>query len=238
MIKAVSLILLKPTEKLTIKLSVNLLDGFSKESFYYIYEQERYDYLTVNIAANVLLQFKPPTGVPWDRSHTVHVNDNNIFQVNRFFQDFYKVMTRPNLFSYGKAISCNATKEDIRAIALRGGEFMELEPSVIFDTNGTELPGLILRLNMRDNKIELSIDEYEAIMYKLSRLDIMSDAIKLLSLRISMEDRIQNSKKMTNPSYEPTAPAGNVFQQKIESKPEVVIDSRLTNCGIGSIDDL
>lgn len=239
MIKSASVTLLKPTEKLIIKLSVNLLDGLNKESFYSIYETEMYDYLTMNMAANVIFQFKPPQGIPWDRSHSVHVNDGNIYQVNKFFQDFYRIMNRPGLFTYGtNSISCNSTNEDVRAIALKGSEFMELEPSVIYDTNGTALPGVNLRLNIKDNKVELSIDEFEAIMYKLSKIDITSDAMKLLILRIVMEERIENTKKMPNPSYTSRPPVGNVFQQKVEPKEEVVVDNRSVMGGITSLDDL
>lgn len=224
-IKTISYILLPPTEKLKIKLTVSLLDGFNKDTFYSLFETQGYDYLTLNLACSVVFQYRSTT---WDKSQQVHINDSNIFMFNRKMNEFYSRLTRQGLFTYFKNgnISCHPVKDDIITITLKGGEYLELEPGVIFDTNKEPLPGVYMSINVSDHKVDLSIDEFEAILYKFARIDIGSLGLQVLQTKLLMDERLQQSKYS---SSEPVTKL-NIFQALDDEKQhsvEEVVDRRI-----------
>lgn len=204
MIKSVSQVLLRPTEKLVIKLSVGLLDGTGKESFYSLYSAELYDYLTFNTSANVLIQYK--TNEPYDRNQYIHINDMNIFHWNKELSKFYQKLQRKDLFIYYTSgiIELNAKDTDKQSISLRGGEFVELEPAVIYDKNGTPLPGVVMRINIRDHAVDLSMDEFEAILYKFNNLDIGSAGMRLVLARLIVDEKMKIQVNDTLPNLRET----------------------------------
>lgn len=204
MIKTVSQVLLRPTDKLVIKLSVGLLDGNGKESFYSLYSAEMYDYLTFNTSANVLIQYK--SNEPYDRNQYIHINDMNIFHWNKELNKFYQKLQRKDLFIYYKSgvIELNAYETDKQSIALRGGEFVELEPAVVFDKNNTALPGVNMRINIKDHVVDLSMDEFEAICYKFRNLDIGAAGMRLVLARLIVDEKMKIQVNDTLPGLRDT----------------------------------
>lgn len=246
MIKSVSQMLLRPTEKLVIKLSVGLLDGIGKESFYSLYSAELYDYLTFNTSANVLIQYK--TNEPYDRNQYIHINDMNIFHWNKELERFYQKLQRPDLFIYYKSgiIELNAKETDKQSISLRGGEFVELEPAVVFDKNGTPLPGINMRINIKDHVVDLSIDEFEAIYYKFRNLDIGAAGMRLVLARLIVDEKMKIQVNNTLPNLKDTTvevgqPVKIEHGKSLFDGKEGVVDKRppvVTNQPITSLDQL
>lgn len=246
MIKSVSQVLLRPTEKLVIKLSVGLLDGCGKESFYSLYSAELYDYLTFNTSANVLIQYK--TNEPYDRNQYIHINDMNIFHWNRELSKFYQKLQRKDLFLYYKSgvIELNAYETDRQSISLRGAEFVELEPAVVFDKNNTPLPGVIMRINVKEHAVDLSIDEFEAIYYKFHNLDIGSAGMRLVLARLIVDEKMKIQVNDTLPNLRETMvevgqPVNIENGKSLFDGKEGVEDKRppvMTNQPITSIDQL
>lgn len=240
--KTVSQHLLRPMDKLVLKLSVSLVNGRTNQDGYYnIYEQPNANYLTFNLDAAVIFQYK--VAGTYDPNQIVRVTDETLYQVNKALQEFYKKLLRPDLFSYYKsgAITCNPRRDDTKTISLKTGGFMELEPGVIADAaTNSVLPGVFLYLNEKNNKIELSIDEFEAIMYKLSKLDINGYGMQLVLASELFSDKMaKNSYGGTyKATQKPSTP--NIFQKRI-SQPSVeeVIDNRVKqSTQPSSIDDL
>lgn len=247
MTKSISLVLMR-TESLMVKLSVTLLDGKDTNAVYSIYETDMYDYVTVNLAAYVTIQYKPKMegNVPWDPSRVVRVNEMSMFTLLRGMKDFYNRYQREDLFTYYKQrdqIDCNALPSDKVTIALINNQFIELTPDVITDpvTNAI-LPGIIMKLNNTDNKIALSSDEFEALLYRLTQLNIPSEAMSLVSLAMSMTKEgktVYNADVSQDNNAKKTMSRTNIFQRKEEAmKVDSVIDKRITTDTPSSLDDL
>ena len=240
-IKSASLILLKPTDKLTVKLSVGLLDGFGKDSFYSIYDSGNGDYLTLNMASNIIIQYKPSGDIPYHPNQIIHINDTNIYRFNRILQDFYKIIIKPDMFTYynNGTIKCNNTDNDKVSHMLRGNEFIEFEPSVVYDNKDHPFPGVLMRINEKSNQVDLSIDEFESLMYKFSQINITELSLQLINSRLLLEDKIIESKKDKCIGYKPKPTVGNVFEKQIEKEQvEEVVDNRIETRVINSIEDL
>ena len=249
MTKSVSLVLLR-TESLLVKLSVSLLDGKNSNAVYSIYETDPYDYITVNLAAYVSIQYKPrfENGAVWDNSRVVKVNEMSMFTLLRGLKDFYNRYQREDLFTYYKSgmIECNGTDDDRVTIALINQQFIDLEPDVITDpVTNMILPGVIMKLNNTDNKIALSSDEFEAFMYKMTQLNIQSTALNLVTLTMLMD---KDGKPVTNSnisrdeqvsSKKPERPTQNIFQRREEAaKQDFVVDKRIQQNTPSSLNDL
>lgn len=207
-IKSVSQMIFKQTDsKLLIKLTSTVLDGADDINYYNLYETDRYDYLSININAYITVQYKVES-MAYDRNQTVRIIDSDLYQLNKKLLDFYKRLTRSDMFTYYKSgiITCNNRRDDTITISLKSGGFLELEPGVIIDKNtNSALPGVYLYVNMKDQKAEISIDEFEFLMYKFSRLDINAEGMKLIMMKLLLEDKITPTKRrVIENSYSPT----------------------------------
>ena len=232
-----------------VKLSVTLLDGRDTNSVYSIYETDMYDYITVNLAAYVTIQYKPKMegNVPWDTSRIVRVNEMSMFTLLRGMKDFYSKYQREDLFTYYKhsdQIDCNALPSDKVTISLINNQFIELTPDVIIDPNTNAiLPGIIMKLNNTDNKIPLSSDEFESLLYRLNQLNIPSEAMNLVLLAMSMR---KEGKSVYNAEVSPsnnetkkTMSRTNIFQRNEEAmKVDSITDKRIIADTPSSLEDL
>lgn len=227
------------TESLLVKLSVTLLDGKDTNAIYSIYETDIYDYITVNLMAYVVIQYKPKFDViGWDVSRSIRVNEMSIFTLIRGLKDFYSIYQKEDLFTYYKSgsIECNATENDTVSIALFNNQFIELKPSTIIDPVTNEvLPGIIMNINNSDNKVQLSSDEFEAFMYRMSQINIQSEAMNLVMMSMLMEKDGKPMVSMNDPKSENNRVKDyvntnkiNIFQRKeINMNNESVTDKRI-----------
>lgn len=246
-IRSVSELLLKPiNDKLTIKLKVDLTDSRKDvDSFYSIFESSGASYLTFFPNAYITFQYK--TVGAYDPNQIIKIYESDIFQVIREFKKFYQKLLRPDLFIYYKsgAITCEPRRDDVVTVAIKTGGYIQLEPAVIADNRTNQpLPGVRLSLNIKENLTELSIDEYEMIMYKLSTININSEGMNLINSYMLLESRIERNRygdrnnnqligKVMNDK--PRQPKINIFQRKEEldklkeEQDEIVIDTRVVN---------
>lgn len=237
MIKQASRHLVKPTDKLAIKLSVSLLDSYS------LYETNMYDYLTICPSAHVTIQYK--TNAPWDRNQMVHINTSNIFYWNKMIQSFYKKVQNPDLYTYYKSgnIEYNGDDSYRTPIAMMGGEYIELEPGIITDERGTSIPGIFMRINISSNEVPLSFDAFESMMYVFSQINIGSEAMQLIIAEKLLRDDVESSKKFTNQEVV-NKPKVNIFQKREDVNDNVEVieqvkDNRVKDVKpISSLDDI
>lgn len=229
--KTVSLQLLKPMDKLVIKFSVNLSNSKWGESYYNIYEQPNANYLTFTPDASIVFQYKDANTV-YDPSHTVRITDETLFQVNKDFQEFYKNLLRPDLFTYYKsgAVVCHPRRDDKKTISLLSGGFMELNPGVIVDEKtNSSLPGVHLCLNIKENLVSLSMNEFEAILLKLSKIDISLMAIQLIQSSELMRDKVDKHKNVNIESKPRSTSAPNIFQKPVrQTSQDEIVDTRVS----------
>ena len=172
----------------------------------------------------------------------------NIFHWNNELTKFYQKLQRKDLFLYYKSgvIELNAYETDRQSISLRGAEFVELEPAVVFDKNNTPLPGVIMRINVREHAVDLSIDEFEAIYYKFHNLDIGSAGMRLVLARLIVDEKMKIQVNDTLPNLRETMvevgqPVNIENGKSLFDGKEGVEDKRppvVTNQPITSIDQL
>lgn len=225
---------------MVVKLTVSLLSQDGTDNFYSVYEPGPEAYLMLNPTYYVVFQYKEVGGV-WDRSQSMHISEENHYYFTLGLQRFYKTLTRQDMFSYTRDnVTCHAKKEDKELIQLRNGELMELEPAVIFDNNNP-LPGVNVYINHSKNKADLSIDEFESIMYRFMKLDMGAMALQMINTRLLLETRLGGSSKTDEPVYRKSKPQANIFQKAIDSgkrKPDVVADNRVQGNTPKSLNDL
>lgn len=245
-IRSVSQSLFKQLEsKLSIKISVNLMDGFDKDSFYNLFETSGGSYLTMNINPTIVFQYK--TNGPYDKSQMVRITELDMVVLIKSLKEFYAKLSRPNMFTYYKSgnITCEARRDDIVTISFRSGGFIELEPGVISDSDGKPLPGVYLYINMKNHKTEISFDEFEYILYVFNKLDLRTEAQNLVIQRLLLEERLLNTKKdtpsNTGTSRQTSSYGTRSIFQKIEDyepMPEISIDNRRISQQPRSLDDI
>lgn len=236
MIRQVSRILFKPSDKLVIKLVVNLLDAYS------LYESNTYDYLTMNPSGRIVIQYKTPNGVPWDISQVIYINIRNIYYWNKRIQSFYSKIQNPDLYTYYKSgnIEYNGDESMKFPIQLDVNQIIEFEPGLISDGRDGVIPGIFMRINISSQQVELSFNDFEAMMYLFSQINIGSEAMQLIIAQQLLLKEVESSKKFTNQDVV-NKPKVSIFQNKIEDAEieEIIIDNRVPiTKNITSLDDL
>ena len=235
MIKSVSHIILQPTKNLNIKLIVNITDYKDGVDCYYsLYESIQGDYLTFNFNPRVILQYKSDDKI-WDQSKSVFIDSGNILTWTTGINRFYKDIQNPDLFTYFDSgnIQCNHPSRYHRIIQLRHSGIVELIPTVIADGSSI-YPGIAMSLNMKENKVEMTFDEFESIVYKFQHFDMQGEALKLIILKELMENKVRKGGPNKHRTTEYIEPRANVFQKyesriKDSESKEMVQDKRINN---------
>lgn len=251
-VKSVSQLLLKlTTDKCQIKIRVDIEDYKSRaDGFYSIYETDSGSYLSFNPNSCIVFQYKSQGA--YDVNQTVKVTDDDLFSVTKGLKKFYQKLMRPDMFVYYKsgAISCEPRRDDTVVIPIRSGGFLEFEPAVIYDDKGGAFPGVNMAINIKENRVDMSIDEFETLLYKMSKIDIGSEAMKLINAYMLLEQRIERNKGGNYLPPQSTPESGkkinnariNIFQKKDLERnnqvDELVLDNRAIVNVPKSLDDL
>ena len=91
-----------------------------------------------------------------------------------------------------------------------------------------------MSLNMKENKVEMTFDEFESIVYKFQHFDMQGEALKLIILKELMEDKVRKGGPNKHRTTEYIEPRANVFQKyesriKDSESKEMVQDKRINN---------
>lgn len=169
-VKSISKNLLRITEKLDIKLSVNILDNQRNNSLYSMYyASPQYSYFIVDIKSFVGITYKEKNGV-WDSSKRIKINNNNIYQLVAGLRRARNNIYHPELFIYEDSgdIFTNADivkRQTVLINNLMDGQCIQIVPSVIYDTDEKALVGVLMYINRSEHCIDLSVDEFETLTY-------------------------------------------------------------------------
>lgn len=224
---SVSTTLLNPTEKLKIQLSVGFNDNEYK-NLISVYETKKATYITINpnivVAIKYVMQNKE-----WERTDAIYINERNIYALNAGLSNFYKKLLREDLFIYntkGYAVEIMSKGNDIEVIPLTKGQVMQLEPAIVHDKQGNTLPGVMVRINKTANEVDLSIDEFEAMINIFRDIRIRQEGMTLLQLYMSMRkqpmeiDLRLTKQQSSHPSY--STNRKSIFDRSDSSSKEFV----------------
>ena len=196
--KSISQPLIKPIDgKLTIKLTVPLQDSKGIDTFYNVVESSMGKFLSMYVDTLLIFQYKSP-GV-YDPNQVVKIDNMNMKPVIDWLSNYYdEVLNNPNTFSYerknGSAYYVPNPKHR-RGLELTNGNKMTLEPVVIADEKNETIvyPGVRLYLNIDDNYVDITVQEYEMILYIINRVDLYRDGLNLINTRLLIDERITRS---------------------------------------------
>ena len=232
-IKSVSQNLFRQFEsKLSVKLVVPLIGMNNVDGFYSIFESDKGNYLTLSITPYLIFQYK--TKSPYDKSQTVKIGEMDMLQLMTGLKLFHQKLRRADLYTYYTSgnITCEPRRDDTVTISFKSGDFLKFEPGVVTNPDGTPLPGVFMYLNLDQNKTELSLDEFEFLIYKISRIDLNEDGIRLVQMKLLMDPYL-NQAKQTNSEGSSTnnTQTTNIYQKSIYQKTvnENPIDNRRVN---------
>lgn len=182
---SISSTLFNPTGKLKIQLSVGLNNDEFK-NFVNVYENSKGVYISINPNIVIVMKYVI-SGKEWVRQDNVYINERNIYTLNMGLNDFYKKLMRENTFIYNnKGYVDGINWSDQGVIPLTKGQFLQLEPTILYDKRGEPYPGVMLRINVKANEVDLSLDEYEAMMHMFQSVRIREEGMLLLQLYLAI----------------------------------------------------
>jgi hypothetical protein len=241
MVKTISSILMNPTDKFRIQLSVGLTSNDNKSCFNIFSNPNGASYASINPIISVVLRYQEE-GKKWERTNQISVNQNNICWLRLGMTDFYKKFQREDLFIYDDLNyikELNSTTQDMELINLGKGQILKFEPAIIYDNNDKPLPGVMLKINVDANAVDLSIDEFESMMDLFERINVREEGLILLQTYLTMQQIKLEPSNGTQQKPTPQKPGFNIFERKVEEKNKEFAKSPVNNnIDIQGLDDL
>lgn len=186
-VKSISKNLLKITEKLDIKLSVNILDNQRNNSIYsYYHATPQNSYFVINISSFVGITYKDNSG-QWDSNKRIKINNNNIYQLVTGLKRARNNLYHPKLFEYHDDGDITVNNDIVRRQTvdisnLLDGQCIEIIPSVVYDIDEKAMVGVMMHINNSEYWVDLSVDEFETFVYFFENLNIGTETQMVVNM--------------------------------------------------------
>ena len=190
-IKQITSLLLSPTEKLKVQISVGLSDARGNASYCSLYNADGRGYQNVTPYIPLTLKYFEPTR-RWSKLDNVSITPRTIGAVRTDLDEFYKKMMahEDDIFSYNQAgyiSSIGNTKPYTRVIPLEYNQALRLSPIALYATeNGRPIPGVSMELNCKENRVDMSINEFEMFNDLMQTVQIHQEGMLLLHMYMTI----------------------------------------------------
>lgn len=173
----------------TIKVVINATISKGGNYAFSRYSKATGDFLTINANPRVLIQYQEKDRA-WDKHNQIVITQKNIFQVRVGFKRFYKAFQREDLYTYdesGCIDTIHCVRENLVVIRLDFGQLIRLLPDIIVDRTNIRYPGVQITLNHEENKVLLSIEEFECLLDIFHHINIFEAGLTLLQTYAIMQ---------------------------------------------------
>lgn len=206
-------------------MSMKLVVSLDRKKSWSIYESPNGDYGTLSFIASIVLQYKSST---WSRSNSIYINSKNIFKMKHDLRMYYDTVLQSNeTYMYDsrtdEVIQVDNTSKSKHIIYLNNGQCLSLQPAIVYDKDNNSLPGVMICINITNNIVNATIDEYEAMLNVFESTDLIADSMLLFNSYIALSSNNVDidcvEQKSINTNTKKTVLTGSVFQ-KATSIPE------------------
>lgn len=215
---SISSTLFNPTDKFKIQMSISINNN-EYNNLINTFETDRGVYISINPNIVVVMKYCPPNKI-WEKTDNIYITILNIYSLRAGLVSFYKKIMREDIFIYnikGYVAEINSSQnieDDVEIISLTKGQFIRLEPSIIYDKQGNPLPGIMMRINSESNEVDLSMEEYEAMMNMFDSINIRQEGLLLLQTYLMMRRKPIEQKKSNPPQTKTSDSPHSIFDRK------------------------
>lgn len=182
MIRSIKTVLFS-TVKVRVSASVSLWDQKNKEIVWFSkYSFKNSDYLTITPNTSLTIRYIKDNTDDWSRQEQIYLTNKNIGQFKFDLRAFYRIFQRPELFKYDDnniPVDVEKGNRNIIISAFDSGQVCGFEPAIITTEENLIRPGVIMRINVKNYAVPLTVSEFESFV------DII-DGIKLYDLGLHM----------------------------------------------------
>ena len=199
-------------------MSVKLVVSLDRKKNWSIYESPNGNYGTLSFIASIVMQYKSST---WSRSNSIYINNKNIFKMKHDLRMYYDTVLQSNeTYMYDsrtdEVIQVDSSNSK-HIIYLNNGQYLSLQPSIVYDKDNNPLPGIMMCINITNNVINATIDEYEALLNVFESTDLIADSLLLFNSYMALSSNNVNidcveQKPIYNNNKKPVL-TGSVFQK-------------------------
>ena len=215
---SISSTLFSPTDKFKIQMSISLNNN-EYNNLINTFETDRGIYISINPNIVVMMKYCPQNKT-WEKTDNIYITVQNIYSLRSGLISFYRKIMREDIFIYnikGYVAEINSSQniaDDIEIISLTKGQFIKLEPSIIYDKQGNPLPGIMMRINSESNEVDLSMEEYEAMMNMFDSINIRQEGLLLLQTYLMMRKNPIAQKDCVPPQTKTVESPHSIFDRK------------------------
>lgn len=190
-VRQITSLLPSPMEKLKVQVSVGLSDARGETNYCSMYTTGEFAYLNVKPIIQLTIKYFEPTR-RWNRLDHVFIAQRDMAALKADFKEFYDNMLNheDDIFTYndsGYISSISNSNVYTRIIRVGKKQAMRLEPIALYATeNGKPIPGVSIEINHRDNRVEMSINEFEMLNDIIQTIQLRQEGMILLHMYMTM----------------------------------------------------
>lgn len=190
-IKSITASLPSPTEKLKVQISVGLLDARGEANYCSMYNSGKWQYINVQPLIQLNIKYFMPSK-PWSRLDNIGVSPRDLPALKADLNTFYNDMVgnENNIFTYddyGYISSISNSDRWSYAIKVGKKNAMRLGPIAFYpEETRKPIPGVSLEINHWENRVEMSIDEFELFNDTIQNLQLHQEGMILLHMYMTM----------------------------------------------------
>lgn len=175
---------------------------------------------------NVYIKIEPQVyltlecvGETWSKDKCIIITQSNIYGIIQNMKKVIDSIYNEDIFANKPSGEIIAYKDMVekftRKISVYGTtQYIMLKPSVIYDENDISYEGVEMYLNKYDNRIEMTIELFEALYYTLSKIDLFQYSQLLINYFASYKGGNIN---LNNPPQKISKPKVIFSEEKTEA---------------------
>lgn len=211
-----------PSARLRVRVHVRLStkrDNGDIVSYHQEYKFGGNEYLSIDTFPILTLEMTKSDDSEWSADKNVMLSQKNLFSVIQAFKKVLKAIYKEDIFAYNDkeliAYKDEVDKYTEKVYNLGGNQRMIIRPAVVFNVNDEAFEGVNIFLNNTYNVVNMTIDDFECLIYNLEKVDLF--AYSQLLLNYYMYSRIQKGNMPETPKYK--------SKPKIDFTPDSTVSS-------------
>lgn len=226
-------VIFRASRFLTLKMTVRLLNQNREgkaDPFFDDFEFNHKRYMKLNVNAFVTLEIPRQKDEEWSKDKSVSISSTTIYSVisafNRIRQAFYETDPKKQIFALNQqneVIIYDKMATDYQETInhLGNNQFMLIKPAVVY-VDETTYEGVRIFINNTSNAVDLTIDQFEALLYHITQINMFEYAQSLVNFFIAYEGKTQEptKRKTSTFTHKPVTQAPDEVKSNLRQDPK------------------
>ncbi len=194
----ISRLVFRASKNLILRIHVKLFNewGGKKNNFHSVFTTEDgQSYLSLDLQSFLTLEIRDER--EWSPHKTIVINQRNINEIIKGMKKSLDAIYNDNIFAFNTndeiiAYSDKVKQHTVKLFNIGNNSRLVIQPAVIFDEDEQiTYEGVVIYFNSTKNRVELTIQAFEALYHTLDKIDIFVYSQTLINFYINFINKVE-----------------------------------------------